>query len=373
MSKLSDLSKSGIGTRAIHAGQPPEPVTGAVMTPVFQTSTYAQPAPAEWDWEYSRTHNPTRTALQECIASLEGGKHGVCFASGMAAIDTVIRTLSPGDHVLCGDDVYGGTYRLFTKEWARFGVRFTFVDTSDVEAVEVPADCTMVWVESPTNPLLKTTDIARLAEKAHAVGAKVVVDNTFATPVFQQPLALGADVVVHSTTKYLNGHSDVVGGVVVTNDDDFAARIAFLQNAAGAVPGPWDSFLTLRGLKTLHLRMAAHQANAQAIVAWMADRDDVERVHYPGFGGMVSFVLRGDLAAARRFVMATKVFTLAESLGGVESLIELPAVMTHASVPPDVRASIGLPDGLIRLSVGVEDLADLLQDLEEAFAAAAQG
>lgn len=370
MSKLDDLSKTGLGTRAIHAGQPPEPITGAVMTPVFQTSTYAQPAPAKWEWEYSRTHNPTRTALQDCIASLEGGKHGVCFSSGMAAIDTVIRTLKPGDRVLCGDDVYGGTYRLFTKEWARFGVEFSFLDTSG--EIEVPDGTTLVWVESPTNPLLKTTDIAKLAEKAHAVGALVVVDNTFATPVFQRPLELGADIVVHSTTKYLNGHSDVVGGVVVTNSDDLHARLTFLQNAAGAVPGPWDCFLTLRGLKTLHLRMERHDANAKALVAWLSDRDDVERVHYPGFGGMVSFVLRGDLAAAERFVTGTKVFTLAESLGGVESLIELPAIMTHASVPPEVRAEIGLPDGLIRLSCGVEDLADLKADLEGAFDAAGQ-
>ncbi len=369
MSKLDDLSAAGIGTRAIHAGQPPEPITGAVMTPVFQTSTYAQPSPGKWDWEYSRTHNPTRTALQDCIAALEGGKHGVCFSSGLAAIDTVLRTLNPGDKVLCGDDVYGGTYRLFTKEWARFGVEFSFLDTS--KGVTVPEGTAMVWIESPTNPLLKTTDIAALVEKAHAVGAIVVVDNTFATPIYQRPLELGADIVVHSTTKYLNGHSDVVGGVVVTNDDDLHARLAFLQNAVGAVPGPWDCFLTLRGLKTLHLRMAAHDANAKALVPWLEGRDDVALVHYPGFGGMVSFVLKGDLAAATRFVEATQVFTLAESLGGVESLIELPAIMTHASVPPDVRAEIGLPDGLIRLSVGVEDLADLQADLVRAFAAAA--
>jgi cystathionine gamma-lyase len=369
VSKLDDMSSAGLGTRAIHAGQPPEPITGAVMTPVFQTSTYAQPSPGEWEWEYSRTHNPTRTALQDCIASLEGAAHGVCFSSGLAAIDTVLRTLNPGDRVLCGDDVYGGTYRLFTKEWARFGVEFTFMDTS--KGVDVPTGTAMVWIESPTNPLLKTTDIRALVEKAHAVGAIVVVDNTFATPVFQRPLELGADIVVHSTTKYLNGHSDVVGGVVVTNDDALAERLAFLQNAVGAVPGPWDCFLTLRGLKTLHLRMERHDQSAKLLVAWLNDRDDVELVHYPGFGGMVSFVLRGDLAAAKRFVEATQVFTLAESLGGVESLIELPAIMTHASVPPDVRAEIGLPDGLIRLSVGVEDIADLRADLDRAFTAAA--
>ncbi len=362
----------GIDTLAIHAGQPPEPTTGAVMTPVFQTSTYAQPHPGAWDWEYSRTHNPTRTALQDCIAALEGGKHGVCFSSGMAAIDTVVRTLSPGDKVLCGDDVYGGTYRLFTKEWSRFGIEFTFVDTSSGD-FEVPAGTTMVWLESPTNPLLKTSDIAAIAQKCKAVGARLVVDNTFATPVFQRPLELGADVVLHSTTKYLNGHSDVVGGVVVTNDDPFAARLAYLQNAAGAVPGPWDSFLTLRGLKTLGVRMARHQANAQALVEWLRGRDDVSKVHYPGFGGMVSFVLDADLDAAVRFVKGTRIFTLAESLGGVESLIELPAIMTHASIPAEVRAEIGLPDGLIRLSVGIEDLEDQRADLEAAFEAARAG
>ncbi len=361
----------GIGTRAIHAGQPPESVTGAVMTPVFQTSTYAQPHPGAWPWEYSRTHNPTRTALQEALAALEGAKHGLCFSSGLAAIDTIIRALPPGASVVCGDDVYGGTYRLFTREWSRFGLNFTFVDTTNPELV-IPEGTALVWLESPTNPLLKTSDIRAIAEKAHAVGAKVVVDNTFATPVFQRPLELGADVVMHSTTKYLNGHSDVIGGCILTSDDALAARYAFLQNAVGAVPGPWDCFLVMRGLKTLHVRMERHQASAQAIVAWLQGRPDVARVHYPGFGGMVSFVLKGDLDAATRFVKATHLFTLAESLGGVESLIELPAIMTHASIPAEVRAAIGLDDGLIRLSVGIEDLADLRRDLEGAFAAAAQ-
>jgi cystathionine gamma-lyase len=358
----------GIGTLAIHAGQEAEAVTGAVMTPVFQTSTYAQPGPGEGRWEYSRTHNPTRTALQDCIAALEGGRHGLCFSSGLAATDTLLRTLRPGDRVLCGDDVYGGTYRLLTKVVAPFGVHVDFADTTG--DLQVPAGTTLVWLESPTNPLLKTSDLAAVARRAHAVGARVVVDNTFATPVFQRPLALGADVVVHSTTKYLNGHSDVVGGVLVTNDDALAAQLAFLQNAVGAVPGPWDCFLTLRGLKTLHLRMERHQQNAQALAAWLGEREDVATVHYPGFSGMVSFVLKGDLQAATRFVKATRWFTLAESLGGVESLIELPALMTHASIPAEVRAAIGLHDGLIRLSVGVEDLADLRADLEAAFAAA---
>lgn len=369
MSGHDDQSGLSLDTLAIHGGQAHEPTTGAVMTPVFQTSTYAQPHPGEWPWEYSRTHNPTRTALQNAIASLEGGTHGVCFSSGMAAIDTVIRTLSPGDKVICGDDVYGGTYRLFTKEWARFGIEFTFVDTTDPDLV-IPEGTALVWLESPTNPLLKTSDIAAIAQKCKAVGARLVVDNTFATPINQRPLELGADVVVHSTTKYIGGHSDVVGGCVVTSDDDFAARLGFLNNAAGAVPGPWDCFLTLRGIKTLAVRMARHEANAKALVAWLEARDDVSLVHYPGFGGMVSFVLDADLDAAVRFVKATRIFTLAESLGGVESLIELPAIMTHASVPPEVRAEIGLPDGLIRLSVGIEGLADQQADLERAFAAA---
>ncbi|MBL8614552.1 MAG: PLP-dependent transferase [Deltaproteobacteria bacterium] len=360
----------GVGTRAIHAGQPPEPVTGAVMTPIFQTSTYAQPHPGAWPWEYSRTHNPTRSALQAALAALEGATHGLCFSSGLAAIDTVIRALPTGAKVLCGDDVYGGTYRLFTKEWGRFGLQFTFVDTTNPELV-VPEGTALVWLESPTNPLLKTSDIAAIAAKAHAVGALVVVDNTFATPVFQRPLELGADVVVHSTTKYLNGHSDVIGGVILTSDDALAARYAFLQNAVGAVPGPMDCFLVLRGLKTLHVRMERHQQSARSIVAWLQGREDVARVHYPGFGGMVSFVLKGDLDAATRFVKATRLFTLAESLGGVESLIELPAIMTHASIPAEVRAAIGLDDGLIRLSVGIEEEADLRRDLERAFAAAA--
>ncbi|MCB9780339.1 MAG: aminotransferase class I/II-fold pyridoxal phosphate-dependent enzyme [Alphaproteobacteria bacterium] len=358
-----------MGTKAIHAGQEPEPVTGAVMTPVFQTSTYAQPAPAEWPWEYSRTHNPTRTALQACIAGLEGGTHGLSFSSGMAAIDTMARTLKPGDRVVCGDDVYGGTYRLFTKVVAPMGVHFDFVDLSD-PAAEIPVGTTMVWCESPTNPLLKVTDLSGLVTKAKAAGARVVVDNTFATPVYQRPLELGADAVVHSTTKYLNGHSDVVGGVIVTSDDALAEQLAFLQNSVGAVPGPWDCFLTLRGLKTLKVRMDRHTANASEIAAWLASRDDVAKVRYPGFSGMVSFDLAGDLAAARRFVMATRLFTLAESLGGVESLIELPAIMTHASVPPEIRADIGIADGLIRLSCGIEDLADLKADLEQAFRAA---
>ena len=359
--------KYRLDTLAIHAGQQPEPITGAVMTPVFQTSTYAQPHPGEWEWEYSRTHNPTRTALQDCLAALEGGEHGICFSSGLAAIDAIIRLLEPGDLVVCGDDVYGGTYRLFTKGWEKYGINFQFVDTSKGE-IEIPDDTKLVWVETPTNPLLKVSDIQLLADKAHAKGALLVVDNTFATPVFQKPLEMGADIVVHSMTKYLNGHSDVVGGVVITNDDGIAEKIAWLQNSVGAVPGPWDCFLVLRGLKTLHVRMDRHQKNAIELVSWLREHPKVNTVMYPGFGGMISFVLDADLDAATRFVKTTQVFTLAESLGGVESLIELPAIMTHASVPPDVRKEIGIEDGLIRLSVGIEHVDDLREDLIRAMA-----
>jgi cystathionine gamma-lyase len=358
-----------IDTQVIHAGQHHDELTGAVMTPVYQTSTYAQKHPGVGKWEYSRTHNPTRTALQDCLAALEGGTHGVCFASGMAAVDTVVRTLKPGDSVVCGDDVYGGTYRLFNSVFAKYGIKFSFVDLSDPN-VEIPDGTQLVWAETPTNPLLKTTDIAALAVKAHAAGAYLAVDNTFATPVFQRPLELGADIVLHSTTKYIGGHSDVVGGAIITSNDDLAEQYTTLQNSVGAVPGPWDCFLTLRGLKTLSVRMQRHDENAKALVAWMKERSDVAKIMYPGFGGMVSFVLKGDLDAAIRFVKATTVFTLAESLGGVESLLELPAIMTHASVPPDVRAAIGIDDGLIRLSVGIEHIDDLRADLERAFAAA---
>ncbi|MEC8193690.1 MAG: PLP-dependent transferase [Myxococcota bacterium] len=358
-----------IETKVIHAGQHPDPQTGAVMTPVYQTSTYAQKHPGVAEWEYSRTHNPTRTALQDGLAAAESGTHGICFASGLAAVDTVIRTLNPGDSVVCGDDVYGGTYRLFTTVFAKYGIEFTFVDLSD-PTIEIPAGTNLVWAETPTNPLLKTTDIAQLAAKAHAVGALLAVDNTFATPVFQRPLELGADLVLHSTTKYIGGHSDVVGGALITSNDDLAAQFTTLQNSVGAVPGPWDCFLTLRGLKTLAVRMQRHDENAKALVEWMQSHPEVATVLYPGFGGMVSFVLKGDLDAAVRFVKATTVFTLAESLGGVESLIELPAIMTHASVPPEVRASIGIDDGLIRLSVGIEHIDDLRADLEAAFSAA---
>lgn len=383
------MSEDGrIETRCIHGGQQHEPTTGAVMQPVFQTSTYAQPWPAKHTgYEYARTQNPTREALERCIASLEGATDAVCYGSGLAATSTVIQALGSGAKVVCGDDLYGGTYRVFTQVFAKFGVEFTFVDlaTADLEAV-IDADTDLVWLESPTNPLLKITDIRAVAERAKAVGATLAVDNTFATPIFQRPLELGADLVVHSTTKYLNGHSDVVGGVVATSDPAWAEQLRYLQNAVGAVPGPWDTWLTLRGLKTLAVRMERHQANARRIVEWLESQPRVTRIHYPfreadpgyavasaqmsGFGGMVSFVLDCTLEQAERFCASTKVFTLAESLGGVESLLELPASMTHASVPAEIREELGLADGLIRLSCGIEHADDLIADLEQALATA---
>lgn len=377
-----------LDTLAIHAGQPAEPVTGAVMTPIFQTSTYAQEqVGAHKGYEYSRTDNPTRTALQACLAALEGAEHALVFASGLAATDTLVRTMVPqGGHVVCGDDVYGGTYRLFDKVYRPQGWTFDFVDfrARSPESAIRPGT-TLVWIETPTNPLLKIIDIQRVVEAAHAVGAKVAVDNTFATPVFQRPLSLGADFVVHSTTKYLNGHSDVVGGAVMLNNPDDYARLKFHQNAIGAVPGPMDCFLTLRGLKTLGVRMERHQQSGVALVEWLMGHPEVSKVIAPmhpshpdhaiavrqmsGFGGMISFELVGGLERARAFVAATRIFTLAESLGGVESLIETPALMTHASIEPEKRRAIGIADGLIRLSVGIEHLADLKADLEQAFEA----
>lgn len=374
-------------TRCIHHGQRPEPITGAVMQPVFQTSTYAQPWPAKHTgYEYARTQNPTREALERALAGLEGAEHGVCFGSGLAATAAVIQTLPAGARVVCGDDLYGGTYRLFTRVFAKAGIEFVFRDLCDADLeAAIPEGTTLVWIETPTNPLLKITDIRQVAERCRQVGAKLAVDNTFATPIFQKPLELGADLVCHSTTKYLNGHSDVVGGAVLTSDAQLAADLRFVQNAVGAVPGPWDTFLTLRGVKTLAVRMQRHQENARAVAAWLAEHAEVDRVIYPmlpdhpghaiakrqmsGFSGMISFELHADLARAERFVAATKVFTLAESLGGVESLIELPATMTHASVPAEQRRALGLADGLVRLSVGIEHVDDLIADLDQAIAA----
>jgi cystathionine gamma-lyase len=378
-----------IDTLCIHGGQTHEPVTGAVMPPVFQTSTYAQEWPAKHTgYEYARTQNPTREALERCVATLEGGTDGIAFGSGLAATNAVIQTLPGGARVVCGDDVYGGTFRLFTKIFAKTGMKFDFVDFAQTPLpVAIPAGTDLVWLETPSNPLLKVFDIAAVAQRCREVGAKLAVDNTFATPIFQRPLALGADIVVHSTTKYLNGHSDVVGGIALTADAEIAADLRFTQNAAGAVPGPWDAWLTLRGVKTLALRMERHASNAAQIVDWLGRKREVERILYPmledhpghdvalrqmsGFGGMVSFVLAGPLRRAEKFCASTRIFTCAESLGGVESLLELPATMTHASVPAALRAARGLPDGLIRLSIGVESASDLIADLEQALAASA--
>jgi cystathionine gamma-lyase len=362
------------------------------MTPVYLTSTYVQEAPGvHKGFDYSRTANPTRSALQESLAALEGGKHGIAFASGLAATHAVLSLLSTGDRILLGHDVYGGTYRLAKHVLERWGLRFTVVDTTDLDAVRraLREPAKIVWFESPTNPLLHVTDVAAVAALARSAGALAVVDNTFATPYLQSPLALGADLVVHSTTKYLGGHSDVVGGAVVTSDEDLAGRLRFLQNAVGAVPGPLDCFLVLRGVKTLALRMERHCDSAERVAAHLASHPRVRRVFYPGlpdhpghevagrqmrrYGGMVSLDLDGDLEASRRFASATRLFALAESLGGVESLLDHPATMTHGSIPREERIAHGFTDGLIRLSVGLEDVDDLLQDLDEAFAKAFGG
>lgn len=383
-----DYREFGFGTRAIHAGQEPDPSTGAIMTPIYQTSTYVQTSPGEHTgYEYSRTQNPTRHALEDCVASLEGGAHGIAFGSGCAATTTILHMLDSGDHVVSGDDVYGGTYRLFTRVFDQMGIDFSFVDMTDLQRFEASlTDQTrLVWLESPTNPLLKICDIAQICEIAHARDIPVVVDNTFMSPYFQQPLELGADMVVHSMTKFINGHSDVVAGMVVTNDDEIAERLHFLQNSMGAVPGPMDCWLVLRGLKTLHVRMRQHQANAERIAAFLDAHDAVERVVYPGLeshpqydiaqrqmsgpGGMITFFLKGGLDAARRMLESVEVFALAESLGGVESLIEHPAIMTHASVPKEVRQELGITDGLVRLSVGIEEGDDLIADLDQALGA----
>ena len=383
--------KHRLETLAIHAGQAPDPTTGAIMTPVYLTSTYVQDGPGvHKGFEYSRTRNPTRDALEGCLAALEGGRHALAFASGLAATDAVLHLLSAGDHVVASDDVYGGTFRIFDKVFRRHGLRFDAVDMTDPANVAraLRPETRLVWIESPTNPMLKLADLAAIAEVARARGARSVVDNTFATPFFQRPLALGIDLVVHSTTKYLNGHSDVVGGAVVTSDPDLHARLAFLQNAVGGVPSPMDAFLVLRGLKTLPVRMERHAANALAVARFLEGRPEVERVVYPGlpshpqhalarrqmsgFGGMVTFVLRGGLPAATAFLRAVRLFSCAESLGGVESLIEHPAIMTHASVPAETRAALGISDGLIRASVGIEAVDDLLDDLRGGLDAAAK-
>lgn len=375
-------------TLAIHAGQSPDPTYGAVMTPIYQTSTYAQQKMGEAIYDYARTANPTRTALQDCIAALEGGRHGLAYSSGMAAIDNILKLLKPGDHVLASNDVYGGTYRIFKRVYEDYGITFSFVEMSDLAAVKaaVQPATRMVWIETPTNPLLKVADLRAIAairdEVAGAAGRarlQIVVDNTFASPYLQQPLKLGADIVVHSATKYLGGHSDVVNGLVVLDDEETFATLKFLQNAIGAVPAPFDCFLVLRGIKTLHVRMERHCANAMKIATWLELHPGVQQVMYPGlkshpqhdvarqqmcaFGGMISFVAKGGPAEAQRIAEATKVFALAESLGGVESLIEVPAAMTHMSV---ANSPLAVDPALIRLSVGIENVDDLIADLEQA-------
>ena len=382
---MSAEGTPGFSTRAIHAGQAPDPATGAVVVPIYQTSTYAQDALGKHrGYEYSRTGNPTRAALETCIAALEGGAHGLAFASGMAAEAAVMQLLKPGDHTVAVDDLYGGSYRLFRRVLEPMGLSFSFVDGSDTTAVEKSlTDRTrIVWVESPTNPLLKLVDIEAVSKLAHARQALLVVDNTFMSPYFQRPLSLGADIVVHSATKYLGGHSDVIGGTLVVNRDDLFERLSFLQNAVGGVPGPMDAWLVLRGIKTLAIRMREHDHNARQIAAFLVDHPKVARVFYPGlpdhpqrdlarkqmsgFGGMISVEL-GSKEKANAVLSRCRLFSLAESLGGVESLISHPASMTHASVDPARRAQLGITEGLIRLSCGVEDVDDLLGDLEHAF------
>lgn len=369
-------------TLAVHAGLQPDPATGAVMTPIYQTSTFAQSDVAQHKgYEYARTDNPTRSALQEALATLEGGQSALAFASGMAAIDTLLRLVKPGDHVVAGDDLYGGTYRLFQQILTEYGLHFQFVNTADLEAVEsaVGENTRLVWLETPTNPLLKLADIEAVAKIAHRADAWLAVDNTFASPVLQRPLLLGADFVVHSTTKYIGGHSDAVGGAIVLNDQDVYERLKYLQNAVGAVPGPMDCFLILRGLRTLALRMAKHSQNGLQLARFLVDHPSVAEVMYPGLeshaqfelakkqmrapGGMVSFVVHGGEDTARRLATKTKLFTLAESLGGVESLIELPGLMTHASV---ADSPLAIDHGLVRLSAGIENAADLIADLRQA-------
>ena len=375
-----------IETRAIHAGQEPDPETGALMTPIYANSTYEQDGPGDHrGYEYSRTGNPTRADLEANLAALEGGSYGRAFSSGMGSINTVLNLLSAGDHVVTSDDVYGGTHRIFTQVYEEYDLEFSFVDTTDADAVRdaMRPETELLWLETPTNPLMRVVDIATLAAVAHEYDALCAVDNTFATPYLQRPLEHGADVVSHSLTKYLGGHSDVVGGALVTDSEDLDERIGFYQNSVGATPGPFDCFLVLRGTKTLPVRMDRHCANAKHLAAWLQGQSCVDRVYYPGlqshpthevaarqmddFGGMLSFELDATLEEASTVVSETEVFTLAESLGGVESLIEQPAAMTHAAIPPEEREAIGLTDGLIRASVGIEHVDDLQRDLREAF------
>lgn len=379
-------NRLAFSTRAIHAGQQHDPTTGAVMVPIYATSTYAQESPGTHKgFEYSRSQNPTRMAFERCIADLESGSHGFAFASGLAAIATILELLDSGAHVIATDDLYGGSFRLFDQVRKRSAaLQFSFVDMSDVSAIEaaIRPNTRMIWIETPTNPLLRLADLAAIAALARKRRLMAVADNTFASPYVQRPLESGIDIVMHSTTKYLNGHSDIIGGCVVVNTDELGEKLKFLQNAIGSIAGPFDSFLALRGLKTLALRMERHCSNAMAVARWLEKNPKVARVIYPGleshpqhklakkqmsaFGGIVTFVVDGDLAATRRVLERTRLFTLAESLGGVESLIEHPAIMTHASIPSDKRDQIGISDSLVRLSVGIEDPDDLIADLDMA-------
>jgi cystathionine gamma-lyase len=374
------------GTKAIHAGVEPDPTTGAIMTPIFQTSTYVQESPGKHKgYEYSRTHNPTRTALQNSLAALENGKHGLCFSSGLAAIDAVIKLLQPGDEVVAANDLYGGSYRIFMKVFAGFGIKFKFVPMDDAAKIEehITSKTKLIWIETPTNPLLNIIDIKGVANIAKKHNVLLAVDNTFATPYLQTPLDLGADIIMHSLTKYMAGHSDVVMGALIVNDTDLAQRLAFIQNACGATPGPQDAFLLLRGIKTLHVRMQRHCENARVIAEYLASHPKVDKVFWPGFethknhhiakeqmrdfGGIVSFSLKGDnMEQAIKLMESLELFSLAESLGGVESLCTHPASMTHASIPQEERLKNGLKDTLIRLSVGIEDVNDLIEDLKQA-------
>ena len=383
---LDGDADNGFGTRAIHAGQRPDPLSGAIMTPIYTTSTYVQAGLGDnKGYEYARGKNPTREALERNVASLEGATHGFAFSSGMGCVDSLMKMFKAGDHIVCGENVYGGTFRLFDKILQHMGLEFSFIDTRDAQHVAdaCKPNTKAILIETPTNPLIRLTDLAAVGEIAKRVNAILIVDNTFATPFFQRPLGYGADIVYHSTTKYLNGHSDMIGGIAVTSNDDIAARLQFIQNAAGAVPGPFDSWLALRGTKTLHLRMPAHDRNGRRISAYLAEKLGHENVIYPGleshpqhdlakkqmkgFGGMISVEL-GTKERANEVLKKFRVFSLAESLGGVESLISHPASMTHASVEPERRAKLGITEGLVRLSCGVEDIDDLLEDVEQAFA-----
>ena len=385
MAEFKKNKKMNFDTLAIHAGQEPDPTTGAIMTPIFQSSTYVQKSPGQHKgFEYSRTRNPTRDALEACLASLEGARFGLAFSSGCAATTTIMHLLKSGDHVICCDDVYGGTFRLLDKVIRNNGIEPTFIDLSESNNLKkaITPKTKMVWMESPTNPLLKLCDLEKCAKICKENKILSVVDNTFMTPFFQKPLNFGVDIVVHSTTKYINGHSDVVGGFLAVNDSNLANQLGFLQNSLGAIPGPFDCWLVLRGVKTLGVRMRMHQENALKIAQFLEENPQIENVIYPGlkshpqhslaknqmkgYGGMISMEIKGGLPKARSFLEKVQIFSLAESLGGVESLIEHPAIMTHASIPKEIREKIGIRDGLVRLSVGIEDLEDLIEDLQQA-------